>query len=251
MKECFLSLGTIEKGFYMSPELICQHKMIIVSQSDRATQICSLLNKKRFSCISEKSVKAANERLAQQQFDVSLVCENSAGRMLKKFCLQARRGNPSITIIASLLQKNPSLEMSLFDAGLDDIITDDTPAQSVVKRIIVRHKLRQASNAERPICQVGNSLVDWEAYQVWNQGKLYTISKTLTLLLKYLLKNSGRAISREEAAEILWADSIVDPEGKNLDMQIMKLRRIVETNPKKPKLIQTVRGVGYAYLPKI
>lgn len=234
----------------MGLELICRNKMIIISQNDRATQICSLLKKKRFSCISETSIEGANERLAQQQFDVLLVCENSAGRMLKKFCFQTRQNNPSITIIASLLQKKPSLEVSLFDVGLDDIITDDAPAQSVVKRIIVRHKLRQACNTERPTCQVGDSLVDWKAYQVWNQGKLYTISKTLTLLLKYLLKNSGRVISREEAADILWADSIIDPEGKNLDMQVMKLRRIVEKDPKKPKLIQTVRGVGYTYLPE-
>ena len=46
-------------------------------------------------------------------------------------------------------------------------------------------------------------------------------------------------------------ENIVDPEGKNLDMQVMKLRHIVEKNPKKPKLIQTVRGVGYAYSPEI
>jgi len=235
----------------MGLKLICQNKMIIISQSDRAIQICSLLKKKRFSCISEKSAKAANERLAQQQFDVLLVCENSAGRMLKKFCLQARQNNPSITIIASLLQKKPLLEVSLFDAGLDDIVLDDAPAQSVVKRIIVRHKLRQACNTDRPTCRVGDSLVDWEAYQVWNQGKLYTISKTLTLLLKYFLKNSGRVISRQEASDILWADAIVDPEGNNLNMQVMKLRRIVERDPKKPKLIQTVRGVGYAYSPEI
>lgn len=234
----------------MAPKLICKNRVIIISRSDRAAQVCSLFKKKGFACIFEESVNDANGRFTQQQYDVLLVCENSTGRTLRKICLQARQNNPSMTIIASLLQKNPSLEASLFDAGLDDIITDEAPAQNVVKRIIVRHKLRQAINTERAICQVGDSLVDWEAYKVWNQGKLYTISKALTLLLKYLLKNSGRVVSRKEASDILWFDSVVDPEGKNLDMQIMQLRRIVEKNPKKPELIQTVRGVGYTYSPK-
>lgn len=235
----------------MAPKVICKNRMLIISQTDRAAQICSLFKTKGFACIFEKSLKVANEKLAQQQYDVLLTCENLLERKLKKFCLQARQNNPSMTIIASLIHKNPLLEVSLFDAGLDDIITDEDPAQNVVKRIIVRHKFRQAITTERRICQVGDSLIDWEAYQVWNQGKIYAISKTLIFLLKYLLKNNGRVISRKEAADILWADSIVDPEGKNLDMQIMKLRRIVEKDPKNPKLIQTVRGVGYIYSPKI
>ena len=202
-------------------------------------------------CVFEKSFNAGKNRLTQNQFDILLICENLAGKEIEEFCLQIHQNNPLMTIIASLINKNPLLEISLFDAGMDDIITDDISTQIVVKRIMVRYNFKQKINPKRQIYRIDDSLlIDWEAYRVWNQGKLHKITKPLTLLLEYLLKNAGRPISREEAANVLWADSIIDPEGKNLDFHIMHLRRIIEKDPKKPKLIQAVRGVGYVYLPK-
>jgi DNA-binding response OmpR family regulator len=146
-----------------------------------------------------------------------------------------------------IIEQNPQLECRLLDMGVDDVVTGLTHWKVVAKRIFVRITNCLSYNHSDNMIRLGGVLVNTRIFEVWNQGKLKTITLGQLELLQYLINNAGKAISRKEICESLWKDSIIDPMGKNLDMQISNLRRLVEIDPKKPKLIRTIRGVGYLF----
>ncbi|HUZ05573.1 MAG TPA: helix-turn-helix domain-containing protein, partial [Acidobacteriaceae bacterium] len=69
-----------------------------------------------------------------------------------------------------------------------------------------------------------------------------------TELLRYLVQNSGRAISRKEILEQVW-HLREDTDTRAIDNFIVRLRRYMEDDPGNPIHLQTIRGVGYCFLP--
>ena len=68
------------------------------------------------------------------------------------------------------------------------------------------------------------------------------------MLLKLLVQNAGRVVSKGEILEKVWNVS-PDTETRAVDNFIVRLRRYLEPNPRFPKHLQTVRGAGYRLLP--
>ena len=77
---------------------------------------------------------------------------------------------------------------------------------------------------------------------------------TLTLkefeLLEILIKNKGRILTREKLLEKIWGYEYIG-ETRTVDVHIRYLRKKVEEDDKNPKLIETIRGVGYRFNPNI
>ena len=66
-------------------------------------------------------------------------------------------------------------------------------------------------------------------------------------LLRYLVTNAGKAVSRKAILEEVW-DLHEDTDTRAIDNFIVRLRRYLETDPTKPKHVITVRGVGYKFI---
>jgi DNA-binding response OmpR family regulator len=64
--------------------------------------------------------------------------------------------------------------------------------------------------------------------------------------LRYLIDNAGRAVSRKTILEEVW-DLHEDTDTRAIDNFIVRLRKLIETDPSKPEILQTVRGVGYRF----
>lgn len=91
---------------------------------------------------------------------------------------------------------------------------------------------------------VGNLTVDFRGHRVFKDGESLHLTPLEFGVLAHLVANAGRAVSREEFLSSVWGFEYVG--GSNLvDVTIRGLRRKVETEPARPKLITTVRGVGY------
>jgi DNA-binding response OmpR family regulator len=66
-------------------------------------------------------------------------------------------------------------------------------------------------------------------------------------LLRYLIRNSGRPVSRKEILEQVW-NLKEDTDTRAIDNFIVRLRRYIERDPTKPKHLLTVRGLGYQFV---
>jgi DNA-binding response OmpR family regulator len=69
-------------------------------------------------------------------------------------------------------------------------------------------------------------------------------------LLRYLVKNAGKPVSRKAILEEVW-DLHESTDTRAIDNFIVRLRRYLEDNPSSPKFLLTVRGVGYKFVPGV
>ena len=135
------------------------------------------------------------------------------------------------------------------ELGADDYVTKPYSARELTARI--KAVLRRQSNPETDgvnpgIFEIGSVRVDVDRHQVTVNG----ISASLPLkefqLLEFLIRNAGRVLPRHQIIDRIWGSDYYG-DTKTLDVHIKRLRAKIEVDPADPKIIQTIRGLGYKY----
>ncbi|GAA0916651.1 hypothetical protein GCM10009557_88990 [Virgisporangium ochraceum] len=114
----------------------------------------------------------------------------------------------------------------------------------------IRKILRRTApgSALAPVEWLGENAVSWRERRVWKAGRQQSLqlSPNEWQVLAVLLRNAGRTVSVEELREAVWSEP-----GANRDsyirQYIVHLRRKLETDPRRPRHLLTVRGLGYRY----
>ena len=135
-------------------------------------------------------------------------------------------------------------KMSGFTKGGDDYVTKPFSLDEVVARI--RAVLRRTAGAQRaaeaPRLTFADIELDEESHEVIKAGEVISLSPTEFKLLRYLMANAGRVLSKAQILDHVWNYDF-DGDGSIVETYISYLRRKVDHV--EPRLIKTVRGVGY------
>lgn len=133
-------------------------------------------------------------------------------------------------------------------AGGDDYVTKPFGLEEVVARINAILRRTKHSSSEQPLLRVADLELDDNLYEVHRNGKLIDLSPTEFKLLRYLMVNEGRVVSKSQILDHVWE---YDWEGDAaiVESYISYLRRKLDAPDEHgnipPSLIQTRRGVGY------
>ena len=106
--------------------------------------------------------------------------------------------------------------------------------------------MRRSSPAaeQGAVVTVGELQIDTQARQASLGGKAVHLTTSEYRILFHLAKNPGRAFSRADMLAVLWEESPVGDE-RAIDVHIHNMREKLETDPKNPEYLLTVRGFGY------
>ncbi len=136
------------------------------------------------------------------------------------------------------------------EVGADDYIIKPFSFRELLARIRAILRRRELDRKEAPLATdrlvIGEIVLDRTARRVWRSNQPVELSYREFELLRLLMENAGRALSRQELMERIWGpDWIGDP--RTLDVHIRWLREKIEDHPSEPRYIQTIRGYGYRF----
>ncbi|MEJ2769183.1 response regulator [Mycetohabitans sp. B46] len=117
--------------------------------------------------------------------------------------------------------------------------------QAVLRR---RRSIPSAAPEQREPFNFGRFTLDFQTRSLMQDGKPVALSGSEFALLKIFVNNPMRTLTRERLLELLHGPEY-DGTDRGIDVQVWRLRRALETDPSAPRLIQTVRGRGYVFVP--
>ena len=137
----------------------------------------------------------------------------------------------------------------MLELGADDYVTKPYRLRELVARI--RAVMRRRENHELPVSEeeeivCGRIRMDIDARRCFVSDHEIKLRKKEFALLRLLLENPGRVLTREVLIDRIWGNDYVG-DTKTLDVHIKRLRTLIESDPKNPVNITTVRGVGYRF----
>lgn len=214
-------------------------------------EICGMLKKflekENFEIITANDGEEACSKFRQETCDLVLL-----DLMLPKISgmdvLQQIRAQSTVPIII-MSAKDTDSDITLgLGLGADDYVTKPFSMVQVLARI--KANLRRtgqyaASSPARPsLLTVGELRMNLEDYTVSKQGKEIELTAKEFEILRLLLQNPRKVYTKEQIYSLIWNDAYFGDENA-VNVHISRLRNKIEDNPRSPKYVITVWGIGY------
>jgi len=146
--------------------------------------------------------------------------------------------------------KGEEVDMVLMlEIGADDYVTKPYRLRELVARmraVLRRREVHEETDFSDEVIEQGPIRMDIDARKCFVEGEEIKLRKKEFALLRLLLENPGRVLTREVLIDRVWGNDYVG-DTKTLDVHIKRLRSLIEDDPKAPIHITTVRGVGYRF----
>ncbi len=192
------------------------------------------LSRKGFQVIMAGNGADALEQLDNQRVDLILVNAASMYSNGKGIVRNIKVKAPSIPLLL-IVQENKDLE----DAQAEVVLALPFTLQKLLNRM---KPLLPAM--KKDVVKVGGLQLDTRERIVRYQGQQVRLTPRLMMLLQTLMERPGEVIERTELFSRVWETEYVE-DTRSLDVHISWLREALEQDPRHPRLIKTIRGVGY------
>lgn len=143
-----------------------------------------------------------------------------------------------------------------FEAGADDYLPKPFELNIFLARLngLLRRRewLQKELNPSKTdeIVEVNNRLIDFENLEIRSETDTVQLTLMEAKLLRFLVEKGGAPVSRKTILEEVW-DLHEETDTRAIDNFIVRLRKYLEEEPNNPKILQTVRGIGYKFVAEI
>jgi two-component system phosphate regulon response regulator OmpR len=197
---------------------------------------------------------AQAEKLRQRQhFDLIVLDLMLPGEDGLGYCRRLRGSGDSTPVIMLTARGDEVDRIVGLEIGADDYLPKPGNPRELLARIRAVLRRRQvlavgAPQAEQGSASFGGCLLDFAARTLARDGQTHRLTSGEFALLSVLVRNPHQSLSRDRLLSLARGRGH-EPFERSIDVTISRLRRLVETDPRKPRHIQTVWGLGYVFEP--
>lgn len=157
-------------------------------------------------------------------------------------CRRLRTEGNDVPILVLTARQGVSDRVAGLDAGADDYLPKPFALEELLARVRALLRRRPVPEIGHEVYRVGDLEMDLDAHRVTRDGVTIDLTRTEWALLEELLRNAGIVLSRDLLSDRVWGQDFGTT--ASLDVYIGYVRRKTEVDGR-PRLIQTVRGIGY------
>jgi two-component system phosphate regulon response regulator OmpR len=196
------------------------------------------LNENNFLVTTANSAEDANKKIEVVKFDLIVLDIMMPGKSGLEFT-QENKNSINTPIILLTAKGEVSERVEGLEVGADDYLPKPFEPKELVLRI--KNILNKTKRRDlKRVIDFGSIKIDLNKHLIIKNSKEYKINNAEKIILEEMINSSGKTFSRDEIGKILNLDK-----ERSIDVIITRLRKKIESDPKYPKYLQTIRGAGY------
>jgi DNA-binding response OmpR family regulator len=226
--------------------------LIVEDEQHLADGLRFNLEAEGFEALVAGDGEAALERINSGDLDAVVLDVMLPGMSGFDVARRMRDDHDYTPILMLTARSRPEDVLEGFAAGADDYLPKPFDLEIFLARLnglLRRQKWSRDSGGDGPadVVEINGRTIDLGNLQLRYEGNVVPITLMEAKLLRYLIEKEGRVVSRKSILEDVWQLQ-EDTDTRAIDNFIVRLRRYLEDSPNEPKILLTVRGVGYKYV---
>jgi two-component system, OmpR family, phosphate regulon response regulator OmpR len=226
---------------------------ILVVEDDRETRklIARYLQANACNVSVAADGREMDRHLADNRIDLVVLDVMLPGEDGLSLCRRLRAASQLPIIMVTARGDDVDRILGL-EMGADDYLPKPFNPRELLARVQAvlrrRRTVPSAAPEQREPLAFGRFVLDFETRTLQMDGRPVTLSGSEFALLKIFVNHPMRTLTRERLLELLHGPEY-DGTDRGIDVQVWRLRRILESDPSMPRFVQTVRGRGYVFVP--
>lgn len=230
-------------------------KIVIVDDDTRIRDLLRrFLTQEGYDVLLAEDARALARIQQRETVDLLVLDVMLPGEDGLSICRRLRAEGQKVPIIMLTAKSEDQDRITGLEIGADDYLAKPFNPRELLARIhaVLRrrpvHEAPGAPSADMEVITFGDFVFDLGARSLKRSEEDVALTTGEFAMLKVLARHPRQPLSRDKLAQLARGREF-EPFDRSLDVQVSRLRKLIETDPAKPRIIQTVWGVGYVFVP--
>ena len=214
------------------------HILVVDDDDGIRSLVKQYLNENNYLVTTANNAEDAAEKILIIKFDLIVLDVMMPGKNGLQF-IQENKKKIDTPIILLTAKRETNDRVEGLEIGADDYLPKPFEPKELtlrIKNILDKTK----KNDQKRIIEFENIKIDLNKLLIFKNESEFKINNTEKIILEKMINEPGKTFSREDIGKLIDLDK-----ERSIDVIITRLRKKIEINPKNPKYLQTLRGVGY------
>ena len=214
------------------------HILVVDDDDGIRSLVKKYLYENNFLITTAENAEDAKKKIELIKFDLIILDIMMPGKSGLEFISENKKKLQTPVILLTA-KGEPDERIEGLEIGADDYLPKPFEPKELILRI--KNILEKTKTiTQKRIIEFDKIKIDLNRLMIKKNNKDYKINNTEKLILEKMINNPGKTFSRENIGSLINLDK-----ERSIDVIITRLRKKIEDDPKNPKFLQTIRGVGY------